>query len=70
MEPVTLVRPNGSGFMHLQRALQPGENIPKPPSLAAQLLACRLTHADDEEMGDNAEHELAIEDSDEGEDDF
>lgn len=65
MEPVTLVRPNGSGFMHLQRSLQPGENIPKPPSLAAQLLACRLTHAE-EEMGDNAEHE----NTEELEDDF
>ena len=68
MEPVTLVRPNGSGFMHLQRALQPGENIPKPPTLAAQLLACRLTH--EEEMGDNAEHDESIEDIEDSEDEF
>ncbi|HKY01263.1 MAG TPA: hypothetical protein VJM53_01795 [Burkholderiales bacterium] len=69
MEPVTLVRPNGSGFMHLQRALQPGENIPKPPTLAAQLLACRLTHAE-EEMGDNSEHDETIEDHEDTEDEF
>ena len=63
MEPVTLVRPNGSGFMHLQRALQPGEAVPVAPSLVSLLLACRLTHAD-EEMGDNQLDEL-LEDAEE-----
>jgi hypothetical protein len=47
MDPITIVRPNGSGFMHVQRSLQPGENIPVMPSLVTQLLACRLTRADD-----------------------
>ena len=47
MEPITIVRPNGSGFMHVQRTLQPGESIPVMPSLVSQLLACRLTRADD-----------------------
>ena len=63
MEPVTLVRPNGSGFMHLQRSLQPGEAVPKMPNLVNQLLACRLTHADDE-VDDNQVDEQA-EDNDE-----
>lgn len=63
MEPVTLVRPNGSGFMHLQRSLQPGESVPVAPSLVNLLLACRLTQAD-EEMGDNQMDEL-LEDSEE-----
>ena len=52
MDPVTLVRPNGSGFMHLQRALQPGEAVPTVPNMVSLLMACRLTHADDE-IGDN-----------------
>lgn len=64
MEPVTLVRPNGSGFMHLQRSLQPGETIPAAPSLVSQLLACRLTHAE-EEVG-----EELVESLEDGEDDF
>lgn len=63
MEPVTLVRPNGSGFMHLQRALQPGEAVPVAPSLVSLLLACRLTHADDE-LGDNPADE-ALDDEEE-----
>jgi hypothetical protein len=67
MEPVTLVRPNGSGFMHLQRNLQPGETIPAAPSLVSQLLACRLTHAEEEMAEIQAE---IREDNEENEDDF
>lgn len=28
-------------FRHLSRALQPGERIPPPPSLIAQVVACQ-----------------------------
>jgi hypothetical protein len=65
MDPVTLVRPNGSGFMHLQRQLQPGERVPNAPSMLNLLLACRLTHAEDQ-IGDNP----ADEQSEEIEEDF
>jgi hypothetical protein len=67
MEPVTLVRPNGSGFMHLQRSLQPGETIPAAPSLVSQLLACRLTHAEEEAGSEQIE---SLENSEDNEDDF
>lgn len=63
MDPVTLVRPNGSGFMHLQRQLQPGEAVPTAPSLVNLLMACRLTHSQDE-IGDNPADDQ-IEDSEE-----
>jgi len=42
MDSSTTLRGNGTGFMHLSRRLQPGENIPPMPSLADQLMACRL----------------------------
>ena len=45
MDNVSAIRGNGTGFLHLSRRLHPGENVPAAPSLADQLLACRLTHA-------------------------
>ena len=42
MESISTVRSNGTGFLHLSRRLQPGERVPIMPSLADQLLACRL----------------------------
>ncbi|MFO7189362.1 MAG: hypothetical protein DIU74_006710 [Pseudomonadota bacterium] len=42
MEPISTMRPNGTGFLHLSRRLQPGETVPHPPSLVEQLLACRM----------------------------
>ena len=64
MEPVTMVRPNGSGFMHLQRSLQPGERVPTPLSLAAQLLACKVEHRLVEAEADTAELEMMADDED------
>ena len=42
MESMSTIRSNGTGFLHLSRRLQPGERVPVMPSLADQLLACRL----------------------------
>ena len=39
---VSRTRSNGTGFLHLSRRLQAGERVPVMPSLADQLLACRL----------------------------
>ncbi len=42
MESMSTLRSNGTGFLHLSRRLQAGERVPMMPSLADQLLACRL----------------------------
>lgn len=42
MESISTLRSNGTGFLHLSRRLQPGESVPHIPSLADQLMACRL----------------------------
>ncbi|HLU76973.1 MAG TPA: hypothetical protein VKZ48_03595 [Burkholderiales bacterium] len=49
MESINTLRSNGTGFLHLSRRLQPGETVPHIPSLADQLLACRLVRQEQPE---------------------
>ena len=57
METVSGIRSNGSGFVHAQRSLRPGETIPRPPSLADQLLACRHIRCMEQEIVEPVEEE-------------
>lgn len=49
MDSISTMRGNGTGFLHLSRRLQPGESVPHMPSLADQLMACRLVREKQQE---------------------
>lgn len=68
MDSLSNIRPNGTGFVHLSRQLQPGEAIPSMPSLLdqLQLLASRTGQALQQEppAEEHEEAELAFDDAD------